>query len=375
MPGGPALGPQSLAATKLGVLSQVHCQGAQGAPCAETGPQSCCCQPPQHTDIPEQYILSKYAQKCAAELWFKGLLWFKGVIVELQAGSVACSSVAGYVGNWAGPIGAAAAMAVGMFDTVTSVASQPTGVWDVVPADLVASSILAAAAAVSAGAAAAISQATQSGTVQGTAAERRVVLGYPHPLSAAVRAPQLLGQGGGQAAGDVASKIIAKVQLNATAQASVAVAPPHDGMDTTAARDQHNDQHSDQQSDQHSNQHSALYRSNSSGSSSGSPRLLATAVHDGKSEGLTSSSSASSSVVECEVDGEQQQQGGMPLLILHAATSSTYPLVLMESWNYMLDFLEAHPAPFRYVVVLVLTQGGHTEEGATRDGDFCCAWC
>lgn len=73
----------------------------------------------------------------------------------------------------------------GMFDSLSSVASQPTGVWDIVPADLVASSILAAAAAVSAGAAAAISHATQAGVVKGLADERRVVLGYPHPLAAA----------------------------------------------------------------------------------------------------------------------------------------------------------------------------------------------
>jgi hypothetical protein len=106
-----------------------------------------------------------------------------------------------------------------------------------------------------------------------------------------------------------------------------------------------------------------LYRSNSSGSSSGSERLLASAVHDGKSEGITDSS-RSSSVMGCgcesdvqplaEQQGSGEHQGGMPLLILHSATSSTYPLVLMESWNYMLDFLEAHRAPFRCVSGVVL---------------------
>jgi hypothetical protein len=30
-----------------------------------------------------------------------------------------------------------------------------------------------------------------------------------------------------------------------------------------------------------------------------------------------------------------------------AATSSTYPLVLSEGWNTNLDFLQAHPPPFR----------------------------
>lgn len=264
---------------------------------------------------------------------------------------------AGYVGNWAGPIGAAAAMAVGMFDALPSVASQPTGVWDVVPADLVASSILAAAAAVSAGAAAAISQATQSGAVQGTLEERRVVLGYPHPLSAAVRGvgPQLLGKDRTHDPGDVAARILAKVKLGDSTDSADAgrISPRSD--DVSAERDQR------------PHQHSVLYRSNSSGSSSGSERLLASAVHGGKSEEVTNSS-RSSSVTGCECGVQQlaeqqggvQQQGGMPLLILHSATSSTYPLVLMESWNYMLDFLEAHRAPFR----CVLAQLGVGGDGA-----------
>jgi hypothetical protein len=45
--------------------------------------------------------------------------------------------------------------------------------------------------------------------------------------------------------------------------------------------------------------------------------------------------------------GTQQLRQRLPLLIVHAATSSTYPITLMEGWNYLLPFLEAHPPPFR----------------------------
>jgi hypothetical protein len=54
-------------------------------------------------------------------------------------------------GNWAGPIGASAALALGFYHSLSCVSSQPLHVWDVMPADLVVSCILAAAAAVAAG--------------------------------------------------------------------------------------------------------------------------------------------------------------------------------------------------------------------------------
>lgn len=55
-------------------------------------------------------------------------------------------------GNYAGPIGASAALALGFYHSLSCVSSQPLHVWDVMPADLVVNSILAAAAAVAANA-------------------------------------------------------------------------------------------------------------------------------------------------------------------------------------------------------------------------------
>lgn len=212
-------------------------------------------------------------------------------------------------------------MAVGMFDTIYSVASQPTGVWDIVPADLVASSILAAAAAVSAGTAAAISQATQSGVVKGAEEDCRVVLGYPHPFAVSARHTALARSQGSQ--GDIAyitTKILNK------AGAADGTAGMADSPDAHPQRDQHCSNHP-------------------VSSDTDSPRLFT-----GTAPNCSTDCGRSSSM--CDSDSQQLRQhqhhhGSMPLLVVHSATSSTYPLVLMESWNYMLDFLEAHAPPFR----------------------------
>lgn len=58
--------------------------------------------------------------------------------------------LAGYIGNWAGPIGAAAALAIGFYHSLGCVSSQPLHVWDCMPADLVANALLATAAATAA---------------------------------------------------------------------------------------------------------------------------------------------------------------------------------------------------------------------------------
>lgn len=55
------------------------------------------------------------------------------------------------------------------------------------------------------------------------------------------------------------------------------------------------------------------------------------------------------------------EQPRLPLLIVHAATSSTYPLVLMEGWNYNLDFFDAHPPPFRCGVLLHCLAVGNSQ--------------
>lgn len=319
---------------------------------------------PSPQNFPNTYTLGKHMGEQLVTRYQSQLQLPVAIVRPSLTCAIAGEPYPGYVGNWAGPIGAAAAMAIGMFDSVDSVASQPTGVWDIVPCDLVASSILAAAAAVSAGTAAAISRMTSSGVVKGNSAERRIVLGHPHPLSAAP-APSSATQ---HSTPQQQQLLLARGIINGVDLIGKIQVRPAAGKGAAAGAQEGDvaPQQRDQQQ-QHSMTAAAVVDSNSSGSSS--PKLLAGSNGSASSSDLlssdayaTSSSRGSSivdeslttSVVGTKQAAQQQQRGGgMPLLIVHAATSSTYPLVLMESWNYMLEFLDAHPPPFRWVCLFV----------------------
>lgn len=62
-----------------------------------------------------------------------------------------CTPPAGYTGNYAGHVGATLAFMAGLFDCPAASNYKATNVWDVIPSDIVANVILAAAAAVGAG--------------------------------------------------------------------------------------------------------------------------------------------------------------------------------------------------------------------------------
>ncbi|KAF8055926.1 fatty acyl-CoA reductase [Scenedesmus sp. PABB004] len=285
----------------------------------------------------------------------------------------------GYVGNWAGPIGAGAAMAIGLFDCLQSVASQPMGVWDVVPADLVASSIIASAAAVAAGVGAAISRVTRSGGIVGSASDAAVVLGTPHQFSPAAAAARLAqgeaaaaaARAGGRAfAGhDVAATIKVADELAGGAGGDAAGAKPGPGKPPAAGRAR-----SDDTAMPPGGRHGSLADlagmapasdgasdACSTPSAGGSPQLRAGRGGGGRGVALTASllervGRGGGGSEECMHSIDElalseatagEETGGLPLLIVHAATSSTYPLTLMEGWNYNLDFFDAHPQPFR----------------------------
>eukprot|EP00878_Enallax_costatus_P011041 GHUV01011531.1.p1 GENE.GHUV01011531.1~~GHUV01011531.1.p1 ORF type:complete len:571 (+),score=148.68 GHUV01011531.1:338-2050(+) len=268
----------------------------------------------------------------------------------------------GYVGNWAGPIGAGAAMAIGMFDCLESVASQPMGIWDIVPADLVASSILAAAAAVSAGVGAAISRATKSGSIAGSAADAEVVIGQPHPFSQAAHTAQLQDTSAGQY---VSPDVAATIKLAAAEHGAVGL--PHKaaavkGLASSRALSTRSDDTAMCASDSSPDTHSDACSISSSGTGSiSSPKLLGTPFKTPRGTANLTFQLLESVTVSCQGCGHscdndmhdmaQSEAGdyhtGLPLLIVHAATSSTYPLTLMEGWNYNLDFFDAHPQPFR----------------------------
>ncbi|WIA32225.1 hypothetical protein OEZ86_003073 [Tetradesmus obliquus] len=100
--------------------------------------------------FPNNYTLSKHLAE--------QLVWRyqqqHGVPASIVRPSLVCAvayePIPGYVGNWAGPIGASAALAIGFYHSLGCVSSQPLHVWDIMPGDLVANAVLAAAAATAA---------------------------------------------------------------------------------------------------------------------------------------------------------------------------------------------------------------------------------
>jgi hypothetical protein len=287
--------------------------------------------------FPNTYTLGKHLAEQLVARYQAQLDMPIAVVRPSLVSAIAGEPYPGYIGNYAGLIGASAAMAIGMYDKLSSVALQATGVWDVVPADLVGSSILAAAAAVSAGKAAALCQLTQSGSVKGSAEDRRVVLGYPHPFAAGTPAAKQHG-------------LLSSSFSETSDTWRIPAAAPELGGDSAISKK------GTVADSSWANQ--AMSRAASS-TISDSPSLLAAAAGAtyaasdidseevysiGSSGGGSSKTSISegSSPAQC-----QQLLPRMPLLIVHAATSTTYPITLMEGWNYLLDFIEAHPPPFR----------------------------
>lgn len=279
----------------------------------------------------------------------------------------------GYVGNWAGPIGAGAAMAVGLFDCLESVASQPMGIWDIVPADLVASSILAAAAAVSAGVAAAISRATKSGSIAAAPADAAVILGQPHPFTPAAHNTRLEHSETHAAVANryLSPDVAATIKITGTDH-HVASGLAHKPGDAATVKVLANGRAFSARSDDTAmsdplhmaDAHSDACSTSSSNGNVSSPKMRITVTRNGKTtanltqellESVTVGCKAGSNPCECEMmceecvmsDVASEDHARLPLLIVHAATSSTYPLTLMEGWNYNLDFFDAHPQPFR----------------------------
>eukprot|EP00879_Flechtneria_rotunda_P002270 GHRR01002461.1.p1 GENE.GHRR01002461.1~~GHRR01002461.1.p1 ORF type:complete len:664 (+),score=233.63 GHRR01002461.1:802-2793(+) len=354
----------------------------------------------QRWKFPNTYTLGKHmSEQLVARYQAKFQLPIAIVRPSLVS-AIAGEPYPGYVGNWAGPIGAGAAMAIGMFDCLESVASQPLGTWDVVPADLVGSVIIATSAAVSSGVGAAISGSTGSGSVVGTAVDAAVVLGQPHPFSSRLRHATHQQQQSTEV-----SLLVSPTPAAATirpmgvhipdVQAAIRVVPAadqhlastkcpnntcksptcqgvsdisHKAMSTksddTAMLSGRHGSASDLTAMADNNSGNS---SDSGSSGNGSPnmravaaaaaaadikltqQLLATVV---KVHACEDVQSADELLMSDDMTNElsDDQAGRLPLLIVHAATSSTYPITLMEGWNLNLDFFYAHPPAFRIAI-------------------------
>ncbi|KAF8071189.1 fatty acyl-CoA reductase [Scenedesmus sp. PABB004] len=97
--------------------------------------------------FPNNYTLAKHlAEQLVARSGLPA-----AVVRPSLVGAAAYQPRPGHIGNWAGPIGACAALSLGLYHSLGCVSSQPGHVWDVVPADLAANAVIAAAAATAAG--------------------------------------------------------------------------------------------------------------------------------------------------------------------------------------------------------------------------------
>ena len=300
-------------------------------------------------------------------------------------------------------------MAIGMFDSLASVASQPLGVWDVVPADQVAGVIVAAAAAMAAGVGARVSAVTGAGRIAGSQQDSNAVLlgqtagiganggACANPLlagaadlSASIHVLQGVGKTDKQAPAATLQPLI--VELGKSSK-GVDAARPWLGEDSAAGRAL--SAHSDDTAMCSNIGAGAGANSSSVGDlttldglpgpcgnsdtcGSCPPSAASSPVGRGRHGAVGASCAqhtqdgvlcctryaaavaAESTFSACEHGLLSSARGvGMdgvavdacpprlPLLIVHAASSSTYPLTLMEGWNYNLDFFDAHPPPFR----------------------------
>ncbi|GBF97474.1 hypothetical protein Rsub_10397 [Raphidocelis subcapitata] len=219
----------------------------------------------------------------------------------------------GYCGNWAGPSGMGAAVAIGFFPSLYAHAVDPYSVWDAVPGDLVASAILATAAAVAAGLQREIAAATGCGAWAGGAGEPAalalaraagsVTAALPASLSALAgkRAPSL-----GAFSDDSAISLIA-------------AGAPRAGAGSASCSDGS--------------------RSPLSGVSEEEPEA------DEGSAPATPARALSPKAGAGGAAGAGAGAAGAPLLIVQAATSTTYPSGVYEAYNTTVDFLRTHGAP------------------------------
>ncbi|KAI8467766.1 MAG: male sterility protein-domain-containing protein [Monoraphidium minutum] len=208
----------------------------------------------------------------------------------------------GHIGNFAGMAGMCAAMALGLFPAPSSFATRPYSVWDVVPGDLASSAVLAAAAALCAGAdrgAAAAAAAAERG-----ARTRALAAAAPRWGGAAAAAAGCGGcsPGGGpwlQRSGS----------SGGSSESGFSDDSAHDAAAAAAAR-----------------AFAPLSAAADGPSPPPSPRPAAAP--------RAAAAGAASPVA-----------APRPLLVVHAATSTTYPTNMYEAVGTCTDFLRANPSP------------------------------
>lgn len=265
--------------------------------------------------FPNTYTLGKHLTEHLVAKYQSRLQLPVAIVRPSLVSAMAGAPYPGYSGNWAGCIGAGAAMAIGLFDCLGSVASHPLGVWDIVPSDLVGSSIIAAAAAVASGVSVCISRATGSGSLH-KGGRGAAAAAAPAGAGRALRGAK---PGAVHASGPHCMLLRSQARPAGPYPLSVGLS------DDTANSDRSGGGSSFALSD----------GSASEGSPLDSPKAYAAAAAHPLTQRLLERAGMQAAAAAAR-----------PLLIVHAATSSTYPLTLMEGWNYNLEFFAAHSPPF-----------------------------
>jgi nucleoside-diphosphate-sugar epimerase len=294
--------------------------------------------------FPNNYTFGKHlAEQMLLVRHAEGRLPLGTVIVRPSlVSAVAFAPYPGYCGNFAGPIGAVAAMATGLYGSLDGIASRPLGVWDMVPGDLVAAAVLAAAAAAGAGASGLLARAAEAARLGryatvaeaieaevnggGVGAETAlppcpVAVGHRLAVKAAELDPRR--ETVAVASSAASSMIAAGLNCNANGNGN-GTACPSDAPSSGAA------------------------------SQPDSPAATAFGVVGAQAHHQERRLAAGAPAMQQGQQG-RRDLGGLgltaprehsPVLIIHACTSSTYPVTLMEAWNNAAEFLTAHPPLF-----------------------------
>jgi len=293
-------------------------------------------------NFPNNYVFGKHlAEQLLLARHAEGRLPPQGTVIVRPSlvSAVAFAPYPGYCGNFAGPIGAVAAMATGLYGSLDGIASRPLGVWDMVPGDLVAAAVLAAAAAAAAGASGLLARAAEAART-GRCATVAEAIAAEQARGAAAAAPPAHQQQQQQ----VGHRLVKAAELDPAREVLGGNGGGGGGSSTAssmiaagAAGDAH-----------------GLGRSGSDQPSSGAASppdsppafgVVGTQAHH-QERRLLVGARAVGSTTTAAAAAVAARPAASPVLIVHACTSSTYPVTLMEAWNNAAEFLTAHPPAF-----------------------------
>jgi nucleoside-diphosphate-sugar epimerase len=303
-------------------------------------------------NFPNSYCLGKrLTELMAARLQAQHHLPM-AIVRPSLVGSLAGAPLPGYTGNWAGPAGMGAALAIGIHPHYKACSSSAISVWDVVPGDVCTSGVLAAAAAVAQGLAPALRAATGCGSWDLPNTGPIWTAGAAGALAALAAADDEFARVAAVSGGAAGGAVRAATPLQgsagggssgSSADATIAIVPAGVGADHEASEKPMGNRLA-----------RAFGRSSSkSGGGGGSfggfgggaapstpPSIVAPASphHHHAPAPATSLNQYAANLA---------RQPCPPLVIVHSASSTIYPAYFTEGWNIALDFFDAFPPKHR----------------------------